>query len=203
MNFTPRVLGVIWGNFEWYGLFMNNPNAPSEEAFQAYYAAANPDQPFSWTDKVNGVTYQYDLSINQVQVTPAIEPYSGWVDRLNKRLWEVLPPELLDTKDHWKKAWLAASKKSDIVAIWFIIEQGFDVNLADEDGFTALYHAVTPYGGSYKLVKLLVESGADLTLPNNTVDFLIKEGWANVAGNGEASEAMSIAAYLRSVAPDK
>jgi hypothetical protein len=48
-----------------------------------------------------------------------------------------------------------------------------------------------------------VESGADLTLPNNTVDFLIKEAWANVAGNGEASEAMSIAAYLRSAAPDK
>ncbi|QMW01079.1 ankyrin repeat domain-containing protein [Spirosoma foliorum] len=195
--FSPRILKVIWLNFDFYGLFMNNPDAPSEETFQAYYEAHNQNSVFSWVDQPNGLTYQYDLSINQAQVTPAIEPHAERVTKLNKRLWELLPPELLDTNDNWKKAWLTAARKLDIATMRFIIEQGFNVDVVDEDGYTALYHAVTPYGGSYNVVELLVEAGADLTLPINNVDFLIKVGWEGVAGNGEASEAQSIAAYLR------
>ncbi|MVM33091.1 hypothetical protein GO755_23825 [Spirosoma sp. HMF4905] len=197
--FSPRIRKSIWRNLEWYGLFMNNPDAPSEEAFQAYYEVPNQNPVFSWVDKFNGVTYLYDLSINQAQVTPSVEPQAEWVTKLNKRLWELLSPELLDPKDNWKKAWLTAAKRLDIPTMKFIIEQGFDVNVVDEDGYTALYHAVTPYGGSIEAVRLLVESGADLSMPVNNVDFLIKVGWEGVAGNGEASEAISIAYFLRSI----
>ena len=198
--FTPRIIGAIWKILNWYGLFMDNPDAPSEKRFQAHYAESNANSTVAWTDKAHGVTYLYDLSINQAQVTPILEPDESLINRLNKRLWAVLPPDLLDTNDNWKAVWLKAAKRLDKDTMLFIIEQGFDVNVTDEYGFTALYHAVTPYGGSYDIVRLLVEAGADLALPNNTIDFLIKVGGEGVSGNGEASEAMSIASYLRSMA---
>ncbi|GAB3951278.1 hypothetical protein GCM10028805_31080 [Spirosoma harenae] len=198
--FSLRVLQAIWRNFDWYGLFMNNPDAPSEDVFLAHFAGSTPAPVFSWVDKANGVTYLYDLSINQVQVTPEKQPHTRRVDDLNKALWKFLPPDLMETADHWKSAWLVAARKLDIATMQLIIEQGFDVNVADEDGFTALYHAVLPYGGSYKAVKMLVESGADLTLPIHNVEFLIEEAWKSVGHNGDASEALSIAAYLRSLA---
>ncbi|GAB4053622.1 ankyrin repeat domain-containing protein [Spirosoma litoris] len=45
---------------------------------------------------------------------------------------------------------------------YYHIRGRFDVDVVDEDGYTALYHAVTPYGGSYDAVELLVEAGANL-----------------------------------------
>lgn len=78
---------------------------------------------------------------------------------------------------------------------YYHIRGRFDGDVVDEDGYTALYQAVTHYGGSYDAVELLVEAGANLTLPMNNVDSLIKVGWEGVAGNGEASEALSIATF--------
>jgi hypothetical protein len=176
---------------------MNNPDAPTEQEFLDFYAEPDPKSAFSWTDKANGLVYTHDLSINQVQVTPEQPPYSGRVNDANKRLWQYLPPNLLEPSPNWKAHWFTAARKLDIDTMRFIIEQGFDVNTTDEDGFTALYHAVLPYGGSIEVVRLLVESGADLTIPTNAPEFLIKEAWKFVAGVNEASEAISIAYYLR------
>ncbi|GAB2579229.1 ankyrin repeat domain-containing protein [Spirosoma areae] len=177
---------------------INNPDAPTEEVFLAHFAQANPNSAFFWTDKANGLTYLYDLSINQLQVTPSTEPYSGRVNEVNKQLWKILPPQLLDVNGDWEKAWFRAMGRLDIASAKFILEQGFDVNTTDEQGYTALMYAAGFFGGEFDLIKLLVESGANLNSPGNTVDELIELGQRSATSSAEASEARSIAAYLRS-----
>lgn len=197
--FTPRVQRLIWACLDRYGLFSNNPNAPSAAAFLAHYAASSPKPVFSWTDAANRVVYSYDLSINQVEVMPAPEPYSVWVNEGNRALWEIVPADLLDLKEDWKKAWFKAAKKLDVASLWFIIEQGFEVNARDDDGFTALFYVAGCYGGSLEIVRLLVESGADLTFPGNTTSVLIEVARTSATSSAEAHEARLIAAYLQTV----
>lgn len=198
--FTERVLEAIWGCFQASKRLMDTPYAPTKQAFLAQYTQLNPTPVFSWDDPVHGVRYQYDLRTNQVQLTPVLKPYARAVAQLNRRLGEVLPTDLLTTDDNWKKAWFRAARSLDIGSMRFIIEQGgIDVDRVDADNYnaTALYHAVTPYGGSLEVVKLLVESGADLTHPANRVELLIEAGLEGVTSSLENTEVKKIAAYLQ------
>lgn len=196
--FTERALETIWGCFQASKRLMDTPQAPTKQAFLTQYTQLNPPPTFSWDDLLHGITYQYDLRINQLQMTPALKPFTRALAQLNRRLGEVLPADLLTTDDHWTKAWFRAARSLNIGSMRFILEQGgVDVDQVDADSSTALYHAVTPYGGSLEVVKLLVESGADLTHPANRVELLIEAGLDGVTSSLENTEVKKIAAYLQ------
>jgi hypothetical protein len=203
MLFTTRILAEVWRCLSEHRLFSNNPDAPSEQHFLAHYRQADASPILIWTDKATEQEYVYDLSINQAQVTPSDKPYLTGVNQANRQLWEILPPELLEEKTDWKKAWRDAVQKLKIASIRFIIEQGFDVDTPNEQGNTALSLAAGFYGGDYDMVQLLVEAGADLTLPANTVDSLIWLAHKSATSSAEAHEARRIEHYLRSIVSNK
>ncbi|MBD2703847.1 hypothetical protein IC229_24590 [Spirosoma sp. BT702] len=196
---TPRLLGIIWKSFEWHGLFMNNPDTPLLAHFLAYYERPVQNPVFSWYNKAKQLTYRYDLSINQVEVTPSVQPELRWESDANKYLWKILPPEWLEANGNWKPIWFKAAERWEIAPILFILEQGFDVNTTDELGRTALYYVVGPFGGRLDLVELLVEAGADLSLPNNTVDILLERSQEGLLGRIEIENAALITSYLQSL----
>ena len=88
---------------------------------------------FSWHDRREGTTYQrgvhltylYDLTVNQLQVTPAVYPIAEEVEKLNAKLWECVPPRFLDERADWKRLWLEAVHAADVPALRLIQEQGF------------------------------------------------------------------------------
>ncbi|WP_198174739.1 ankyrin repeat domain-containing protein [Spirosoma arboris] len=194
--FSEWVLEAIWLCIRASKRLIDTPHAPTKQAFLSQYTQVNPTPVFAWDDPVHGVTYQYDLRLNQVQLTPALKPYARAVVQLNNCLGEILPADLLSTDDNWEKAWFRAARHLDITSMRFLIDQGIDVDRVDENYSTALDYAVTPYGGSLEVVKLLVESGADLTHPANRVDLLIQAGLEGVMSSLEAIEARQIADYL-------
>jgi hypothetical protein len=128
MVFTPRFIKCIWNNLHWQYVFHQNPDSPTQEAFLAHYAASNADPGFSWSDRANGLTYLYDISINQAQVTPAIEPHAWRIKQANVNLWKLLPPRILEGPVDWTKLWFETAKLGDVQTLTFILEQGFDVN---------------------------------------------------------------------------
>ncbi|GAB3708368.1 hypothetical protein GCM10027592_43420 [Spirosoma flavus] len=196
---TPRLLGILWKCLEWHGLFMNNPEAPSEAEFLTYYERPVQNPVFSWYNQAKQLTYRYDLSINQVEVTPLVQPESRWESDANQYLWKILPPEWLEANSNWKPIWFNAAERWEIAPIKFILEQGFDVNTVDEQGRAAIYYVVGPFGGRLDLVELLVEAGADLSLPNNTVDILLQRSQEGLLGRIEIENTSLITSYLQNL----
>jgi hypothetical protein len=193
MIFTPRLLTVLWQGLYWHGLLKDNPDAPSKEAFIAHYTGAHPEMTLSWVDRAEGRSFLYDLSVNQAQVTPA-GPLAKEIDKLNKWLWKVLPPQLLEEPVDWHKHWFDPASHWDVPKMQVILDQGFDVNALDENGENALCHAVQPFGGSLAAVTFLVEAGIRL----DNIESIIRMGSESVTGPGEANEQHLIENYLRS-----
>ena len=175
--FTPRVLKRIWSTLRWKDVFRGNLDAPTEEEFIGHLTHTDANSMFRWSDQSNGLSYAYDLSINQVQVIPSKEPFSQQIEEANAWLWKFLPPELLDAPTDWSTLWFEAANRNDTARMEFILEQGFDVNTVDGYGQTALDYAVVPYGGSFEMVTMLVNAGVKL----ETVEQLIQKaaGTAN------------------------
>ncbi|GAB3987303.1 hypothetical protein GCM10028807_07010 [Spirosoma daeguense] len=196
---TPRILEGIWKCLDWHGLFMQNLDAPSVDEFLAHYTHPVQCLTLEWADNLNRLTYLYDLSINQAQVTPAIAPYARRVNEANQYLWKILRPEWLEANGNWMPIWFKAAEYWDIAPIKFILEQGFDVNTIDESGKIALFYAVGPFGGRLELVELLAEAGANFNLPGNTIDILLERSQEGILGRIEMENAALIDAYLRNM----
>jgi hypothetical protein len=73
---------------------------------------------------------------------------------------------------------MAKSIMNDVTQMHFLIEQGTDINSADDKGYTSLMYAAS--NGCYEACEFLIESGADKdakTLKGNTAsDFAKKYG---------------------------
>ena len=194
MILTPRILKDIWNTLRWKDVFRENAEAPTEEEFVRHFSTVNLGPMISWSQPANGLIFAYDASINQVQVMPPREPFVQRVEEANKWLWKLLPPELLDAPLDWSNLWFAAANRNDVEKMKFILEQGFNVNTVDGYGQTALEYAVVPYGGSFEMVTMLVDAGANL----DTIEQLIGKAKGNATSANEAGEQIRIAKYLRS-----
>jgi|GEM_PF-2622158 len=53
-----------------------------------------------------------------------------------------------------------AARNSELEAVRYFIRKGVNINSADKNGWTSLHHAA--YGGSLRVVKYLIDNGADL-----------------------------------------
>ncbi|MCA9637034.1 MAG: hypothetical protein KC420_13490, partial [Myxococcales bacterium] len=73
---------------------------------------------------------------------------------------------------------------------------GVDVNLRDAHGQTALFHAVAPFGGNLRVVKLLVDAGAALDVINDHGEDVITAGFAGVTAALEHASMRAIEAFL-------
>ena len=193
MVFTPRICKGIWSTLRWKDVFLGNPEAPTEEHFVGHFIPADADSTFRWSDQANGLSYAYDLSVNRAQVIPSEEPFAQRVNEANEYLWKFLPPELLEAPSEWTLVWFEAANRNDTEKMEFILEQGFDVNTVDGYEQTALDYAVVPYGGSYRMVNLLVDTGVNL----DRIEQLIQKASGGAISANEASEQRKIAKYLR------
>ena len=63
------------------------------------------------------------------------------------------------------KEFFEADKKGDVKKVASLLEAGIDPNLEDKDGDTALHLASK--NGDLKLVKLLIENGANVSCLKN------------------------------------
>ncbi len=73
-------------------------------------------------------------------------------------------PDCWEDPDDWTEL-LCAAARNNIEQMSTILESGnVDINTQDGDGWTALHHAVV--GGSEEMLDLLLQNGADHTLPN-------------------------------------
>jgi hypothetical protein len=126
MVFSPRVIRGIWHVLREEYVFVKNPDAPAVETFLAHYAVPGADPTFSWPDKGQGLTWSYDVTINQVQVEPFHYPCSWHANDANRALWKFLPPRLLEEPVDWTRRWVEATDAVDLAAMRFIREQGFD-----------------------------------------------------------------------------
>lgn len=132
MIFTPRLLTSIWNTLNQSLTFRGNPDAPSVEQFVAHYTSPGADPGFAWSDRATNSTYLYDLTINQLQVTPAGGPQASEVDRANDSLWHLLPPNLLEENPDWRFVWTEAlgvppTYTPNPEILWLVMEQGVDV----------------------------------------------------------------------------
>jgi hypothetical protein len=166
MVFTPRFIKCIWNNLHWQYVFHQNPDAPTQETFLAHYAAANANTSFSWSDRASNLEYLYDLSINQAQVTPAIEPYAWRIKQANVNFWKLLPPRILEGPVDWTKLWFETAKLGDVQTLTFLLEQGFDVNTqVQPDDWTRMWFEAAKCANA-EMMKFILSYGFDV----NTLD---------------------------------
>jgi ankyrin repeat protein len=86
---------------------------------------------------------------------------------------------------------IACSSVTPLSLVEEILRKGADINGIDEKGFTALHHAA--YTGNYEIAKLLLESGANPALKDNS-----QQTPANIAGQIREKELASlIRSYLK------
>ena len=81
MSFTLRMLRCLWRTLARSLMFRWSPAAPSADAFLAHYTKPGAGPGFSRSDPATGMTHLYDLTINQLQVTPEAEPHRSGVER--------------------------------------------------------------------------------------------------------------------------
>lgn len=130
---------------------------------------------------------------------------TGSIDDV-KRMMQNGQASMRDITKHGITLLHAASGTGRLCLVKFLIEQGADVNAADEDGETPL-HRATSLKNNYAVARLLIESGADLAnvaignrtplhaVFNDTMGRVLTSG-DMVEDVGPDSDGMSIAHFL-------
>ncbi len=85
------------------------------------------------------------------------------------------------------KEWFAAALKYNWDRMREIFDDGIDIDCRDQRGRTALFYAVSPWGGCQELVGWLVHNGADVNVRDKAGQTALEFGRNSVSSALEAS----------------
>ena len=89
--------------------------------------------------------------------------------------------------DSRAKEWFDAAGRHNFTRVREIFDDGFEIDCRDKRGRTALFYAITPYGGHPELVKWLVMNGADVNVRDNAGETALDFGSGSVSSALEAN----------------